>query len=335
VGMGERLKPSCAFCGAVYLPTIHTGVDLPPFGRTLAYAATDRQGAGLWVVCHKCEQWNMVPLERADRLAAIDRLEQQFLSTPSRVIDANIGVADLEGFARGWRSGWQWLRGRGRQLIRVGDGGWWTFAAWRRGRLLWRRRIGWFAFIALNALQAQFWSDLAVAIGLVAMVPLLFAIVWYHKVCPIHVGDGRVGWVTPRLEGKAQLRLENGEPGLLVHHTLGASELWGDRALRALAVLLARRNEKGGSREEIAAAMRLIDSVGGSRDAFRRLEPDLLKARAWGVSLRSLSDPLALALEMAVHEEVERRHAIGELAVLRVGRDDAVRLSQTIERELS
>ncbi len=48
-----------------------------PLGRRLAFDAAKGR---LWVVCRKCERWNLTPME--DRWEAIEQCEREFASTP-------------------------------------------------------------------------------------------------------------------------------------------------------------------------------------------------------------------------------------------------------------
>jgi hypothetical protein len=61
-----------------------------PVGRRLAFdAATGR----LWVVCRKCERWNLTPLD--ERWEAIEECERRFRATRLRASTDQIGLARL------------------------------------------------------------------------------------------------------------------------------------------------------------------------------------------------------------------------------------------------
>src|SRR5260370_35851068 len=61
-----------------------------PIGRRLAFdAATGR----LWVICRKCERWNLTPIE--ERWEAVEQCERLFTSTRLRVSSDNIGLSRL------------------------------------------------------------------------------------------------------------------------------------------------------------------------------------------------------------------------------------------------
>jgi hypothetical protein len=68
--------------------------DLEEFGvsRRLAFHAARGH---LWVVCPRCERWNLVPIE--ERWEAVEALERAFRETPTRYCTAEIGLAQLRG----------------------------------------------------------------------------------------------------------------------------------------------------------------------------------------------------------------------------------------------
>ena len=95
-------------------------VEAFPVGRRLAF---DQRRGRLWVVCRKCEKWNLTPLE--ERWDAIESCERLFRDTRKRVSTDNIGLARLA---------------EGLELVRIGEPQRPEFAAWRYGDQLGRRR---------------------------------------------------------------------------------------------------------------------------------------------------------------------------------------------------
>src|SRR5438046_4099695 len=61
-----------------------------PIGRRLAFDASKGR---LWVVCRKCERWNLTPLD--ERWEAIEECERLFSDTRLRASTDNIGLAKL------------------------------------------------------------------------------------------------------------------------------------------------------------------------------------------------------------------------------------------------
>jgi hypothetical protein len=89
-------------------------------GRRLAF---DAARGRLWVVCRRCERWNLTPLE--ERWEAVEECERRFRQTRLRVSTRNIGLARLR---------------EGLELVRVGEPLRPEFAAWRYGDQFGRRR---------------------------------------------------------------------------------------------------------------------------------------------------------------------------------------------------
>src|SRR5947208_534663 len=88
-------------------------VETFPVGRRLAFDAAKGR---LWVVCRKCERWNLTPLE--ERWEAVEDCERLFQDTRRRVSTDNIGLARLS---------------EGLELVRIGAPLRPEFAAWRYG----------------------------------------------------------------------------------------------------------------------------------------------------------------------------------------------------------
>jgi hypothetical protein len=95
-------------------------VETFPVGRRLAF---DQSKGRLWVVCRKCEKWNLTPLE--ERWEAIETCERLFHDARKRVSTDNIGLAKLT---------------EGLELVRIGEPQRPEFAAWRYGDQFGRRR---------------------------------------------------------------------------------------------------------------------------------------------------------------------------------------------------
>ena len=95
-------------------------IETFPVGRRLAFDAA--QGR-LWVVCRKCERWNLSPLE--ERWEAVEMCEKLFRDTRVRVSTENVGLAKHH---------------EGLELVRIGAPMRPEFAAWRYGDQFGRRR---------------------------------------------------------------------------------------------------------------------------------------------------------------------------------------------------
>jgi hypothetical protein len=271
----------------------------------------------LWVVCRKCERWNLSPLE--ERWEAIETCERLFRDTRLRVSTDNIGLARVAGgvelvrigpalrpeFAA-WRYGDQFGRRRRRKLIRVGlgvgivggavaggialgvsagvgfgSGGWWIW----RGIYAGYRRI---AYGSPEAIVAR------VPYGDESEGPQLLALQRRR------LADVRLGTTA----GKLLLSLPVG--GEVVHLT-------GEEAERAAGYVLPAINWAGAERREVEQAVHLIED---SRKAPSEFVREMARSTGGGRRLQEFPNAARLALEMAAHEESERRAMQGELALL-------------------
>ena len=88
-------------------------VESFPVGRRLAF---DVAKGRLWVVCTRCQRWNLTPLE--ERWEAVEDCERLFRATPMRASTENIGIARHR---------------EGLDLVRIGEPSAAEFAAWRYG----------------------------------------------------------------------------------------------------------------------------------------------------------------------------------------------------------
>src|SRR3712207_3080625 len=109
---------TCLFCNSEL--GRNEAVENFPVGRRLAYDAAKGR---LWVVCRRCERWNLTPLE--ERWEAIEQCERLYRGTRLRVSTDNIGLARLR---------------EGLELVRIGQPQRPEFAAWRYGDQFGRRR---------------------------------------------------------------------------------------------------------------------------------------------------------------------------------------------------
>jgi hypothetical protein len=98
--------------------------------------------------------------------------------------------------------------------------------------------------------------------------------------------------------------------------------LSGDDALRAAGQLLPKLNAAGARAAQVQSAVRLIEEVGDPAELFAaqaergRAGPRSRLTPGRGLLIGELPTEVRLALEMAAHEESERRALHGELALL-------------------
>lgn len=290
-----------------------------PVGRRLAF---DPDKGRLWVVCRKCERWNLTPLE--ERWEAFEQCERLFRDTRLRVSTDNVGLARLK---------------EGLELVRIGAPMRPEFAAWRYGDQFGRRRkkaIFW-ATAGVAAVSALTVGGIAAGVG-AAFAPqipnLLINIPIRSKV---RTRDGRLlKFRNPDLQ-KARLLNEPGstEWVLNVKHSKGKETFEGKEAMRIASHILPKMNSLAGSPRHVRTAVTKIEQA-GDPDRYLAQIADELDPEAWnppGVgrplfpgklgTIHKLPAPTRLALEMALHEEQEMRAMMGELIELELAWHEA------------
>lgn len=324
----------------MYTHCVHCGADLGrnevleafPVGRRVAF---DEAQGRLWVVCARCERWNLAPFD--SRWEAIEQGERAYRGTAVRVATDNIGLAR-------WRDG--------TTLVRIGRPLRPEFAAWRYGDQFGRRRkrawmMGGAAAAGVGAIAA---GAALTGAGFLVLPPLLHVGTlltavsgtrvrwrplahpdgdWFlpcgnPRLVPGHGGERwaiEIGWVkriaSPRVTWRE--RLSPGPGGSNAEN--GRVTLHGELARDTLAKLLPGVNGGGATRARVDEAVTLLDEVGGPE---RVLPWAMEQRRAWGAKqtfgdtgdLGYIPRTARLAIEMAVHEERERLALAGELAEL-------------------
>ncbi|NJD09812.1 MAG: hypothetical protein FIB01_04995 [Gemmatimonadetes bacterium] len=290
---------TCIFCNTSLGQ--NRSLERFPVGHRLAFDA--RRGR-LWVVCSSCLRWNLSPLE--ERWEVIEDCERLYRGTRVRVSTEQIGLARLA---------------EGLELVRIGRPLRPEFAAWRYGDQFAKRRqramLG-----AAAGLTGVGWLWL----GGIAGGSLLGMYILYRLgvravrgspnkiVAHVPVGDSR------RLELQrkelARVSLEPlGETDWSL--TLPATKdrqvrLYGEDALRGLALVLPPANRYGGNRVMVQQAVQHIEHTG---DPLRYVQYVASRPTLAG-SITEMPPVVRLALEMSTHEEQERRALEGELARL-------------------
>lgn len=315
-----------------------------PVGRRLAF---DPARGRLWVVCGRCERWNLSPLET--RWEAIEACERRFRDTRLRVSSDNIGLAKLR---------------EGLELVRVGDPLRHEFAAWRYGDQFGRRRKR--AIVYAGAATAGggvlVMGGAAAGVSMGALFPPLSQALqnWYRDrtVDRLYDDEGRPIRIqrkhlyTSRLEpgvdegwrlrmdyapgwGKPPRRRLRSVEGsgwqLETPDRRGSLIVTGEEAIAFAGKLMAHANRRGGRKSAIEAAVDRIEEAGhpeaflplAAREAERSFrdsgKTDLPEKKLERLtkplpgSLAGLPVDLRLAVEMAAQEEAEREALEGEL----------------------
>lgn len=293
---------TCMFCNRS-LGTNQV-VETFPVGRRLAFDAAKGR---LWVVCGRCERWNLSPLE--ERWEAVEALEGIFRGTRVRVSSENIGLAKHP---------------EGLELVRVGEPLRPEFAAWRYGDQFGRRRKRAIAYGVGGAVVLG-----GVVVGGLATGVLSGAVLGQsgnfvnifvngRTLAKVKAPDGSVLKLkNPDLQ---KTRLEtNGDGWDLVVKKGSKEHRWtGEEAHRVAGVLVSRINRNGAGKQAVQDAVRRLDELGSPeeviRAAARERARNTFKER-YG-TLAKIPAPTRLAVEMALHEEQERRALEGELWLL-------------------
>lgn len=320
---------TCLFCHK------HLGVNevIEPFpiGRRLAF---DTSKGRLWVVCKKCERWNLAPFDQ--RWEALEECERQFRDARKRVSTDHIGLARLD---------------EGLELVRIGEPLRPEFAAWRYGDQFGHRRRN--AIIRGAGVAAFAGALLAGGIGAGVLAGGGY---WIYEIL-VHAARGvsrrRVLARIPVAEGEKltvrgqDLRWVRLLPGsqrddlkMEFWHPTGRTVITGERALHAATLIMPKVNRTGAWQRQVQEAVKHIESSNdpvsylhhAAEEAQQQIR-DLAKWSPRNVQMRAgalerLPTTTRLAIEMAVNEENERYALAGELGLLEMAWRDAEEIAR-------
>jgi len=324
---------TCIFCHSSL--GANEAIEHFPVGRRLAF---DAARGRLWVVCRSCERWNLTPLE--ERWEAIEECERLFSATKLRVSTDNIGLARIR---------------EGLELVRVGTPLRPEMAAWRYGDQFGRRRRKHLIWTGAGVAAALGIVVVGPATGIIAgsswglwnlastvnsayqqrRVRARLVISEFGEPVAIRLKQLNRVSIVPDDEGWA-LRVPFQPPGSATSSSDSRLRGWrfnqgielatlitGDAALQAASKLLPAINASGAKRGEVESAVQLIGEVAEPAGLFERyasLPPEVSRRSrndgSPGRLLTNLPREVRLALEMATHEESERRALEGELSLL-------------------
>ena len=281
-----------------------------PVGRRLAF---DVERGRLWVVCPRCGEWNLTPLE--ERWEAVESCERLFASAPVRASSKHMGLARTPDV----------------ELVRVGAAALRDeLANWRYGPRLRRRRR---RAVLLLAGAGVATGSIALAAWGIALAGA-WAVELVRGIGPVgatsFIGPhGERVRLTQSLVERVRMARTSGAKGpralVAVAGPAGQEMRYGrEVALRLLAGVLPRLNWRGTTAGELARATRIVDAEEAiAADRARRggdPQPPWQRVAVahWppGDLLFSMEPVARLAFEMAVTEEVKRRALAGEAATL-------------------
>ncbi len=294
-------------------------------GSRLAFDAAKGR---LWAICPACARWNLSPLD--ERWEAIEECERLYRGTTQRVSTGNVGLARVRD---------------GTTLVRIGDPLRPEMAAWRYGDQFGRRRTR--RALAMGAASLAAGAVLAAGpVAGIATAALLAGTrsgrnvldLWTSVRVPSPRGILRVSrsqvqrvaihsdhsekWA---LEVPHRMRMFTSLRDTVANFGEETTIFRGDDALRAARVIFPKVNGAGGLPRRVAEAVGVLEEA---PDAARILglvgRRERVSSVRWnhydpgeGQALRGLHPSLRLAIEMALHEEDERRAMEGELTALR------------------
>lgn len=321
---------TCTFCHAPL--GRNEALEHFPVGKRVAF---DQARGRLWAVCPSCRQWNLSPIET--RWEAIEEGEKLYRDTKLRVATEQIGLAKLRD---------------GTELIRIGEPLRPEFAAWRYGERFARRyRNAWLYGAGAVAIVGGWMAAgpaIGIAFGGISTLPINIYTTWRtryddRKVVVRHEDESGPFMVTRSLVRATRVVKDassplgwsievQGRPGVPNARGLGPSRtllgqheakdapriIGGTAALDAMRSILPEVNASGGRRATVDEAVRRLEAVGGPERMFLDgiKSSSLSKLPGRSCELGEIDAPLRLALEMAAHEETERRALEGELAAL-------------------
>ena len=276
---------TCLFCNQNL--GANEAIEHFPVGRRLAF---DEAKGRLWVVCRKCERWNLTPLE--ERWEAIEECERAFRETRMRVSTEHIGLARLK---------------EGLELVRIGEPQRPEMAAWRYGDQFGRRRRKRFALVAgavvVGGTVMVAGPMLGLAVGAGGLPFQLLnaggSIYRHRKLVHIPTPDGST--VPTRLSEIPKVRLLADGNDVVLHVPIVAPqggpwwryergtrqlELTGMDAIRAAGALLPSLNRGGGSGRRtcgppLAALPAAFVARLNATAKFRNQQPEIATSSPW------------------------------------------------------
>jgi hypothetical protein len=300
---------SCIFCAAPLGG--NDALERFPVGRSLAF---DGEKGRLWAVCGRCARWNLAPID--ERWEAIEDAERLFRDTRLRVQSENVGLAKLPD---------------GTRLIRVGQALSGELAAWRYGGRLVDRHRRRMVISTVNMAATALFGP--VALVLAPGSRWLLDVTTYGwkgrhtaKVqrVPASLSPTGRALILPR-GGMLDSHLAEGAGGELLlrvpvlnqRNERFHAEFADDAARAVLSRAMLMVNHEGASRGDVKQAVAALADAPSAEAYIRTV------ARNRGVlggerseGTRKLTPTGLRALEMALHEEQERRALDGELAAL-------------------
>ena len=279
-----------------------------PIGRRLAF---DSERGRLWVICRHCNRWNLSPLE--ERWEAIDECERLYSQTRTRLATENIGLARVK---------------EGSDLVRIGKPQRPEFAAWRYGQeLVRRRRKDWMAAGVVTGAALGVWLA-GPALGLFAagsstiifQAPNVYSLYrnFGRTVLKLPAGMGQHYVLRGHHIRKARLVSVADHWRLSIPYEGEEVQFKGDQALRTAGQILPHINIGGATDKQIQGAVTRLQGASSPMQYFEETAKQYTGRYRWSDHnlITRIPAEVRIGLEMAAHEEQERRALEGELKEL-------------------
>lgn len=300
-------------------------IEAFPVGRRLAF---DPHKGRLWVVCRACRRWNLTPLE--ERWEAVEECELLFRTLPTRVHSEEIGAAVHPG---------------GLRLIRIGEPLPVEFAVCRYGETMGRRyrRNTYYAAAGIGVGAALTVAGTVAGLGTIGFVwqapQLVNGIrVWRNRPT-IRLPDGTIRKVH---SGQVDFLNPGEHPELGLRVRLKRKEdvaFFGGDAKKVASKVFPLVNQRGARLDTVKEAVSLLSEVGGPeaflQETWGKGRPRPGSSIRWvmsldrkGANVGALNPLSRIAIEMALHQEQERKAMKGELDELKAAWRAAEELAQ-------
>lgn len=306
-------------------------LELFPVGNRIAF---DAWKGRLWAVCPRCARWNLAPIE--ERWEPVEQAEKLFRDARLRIHSENVGLARMPD---------------GTRLIRVGEALPGELVAWRYGRQLLQRRNRYILGVTGFAVAVIGWNVLpvfaAVGGGGGAAWAIMAGIQQKRQQKIVDRvdadSDGARDEIIVRrwhVEGMsllpsadrtielmirdAHLKKPKGASSRVRSNSSDVVTVRGDAARKLLARAMVQVNRRGADHGLLENATRVLGEAGSAEDYLQGIAAQgaalgkRAGTRAGNVAGPDapVAAPHALALEMALNEDSERRAMEGELAAL-------------------
>ncbi len=300
-------------------------IEAFPVGRQLAF---DMDRGRLWVVCISCRRWNLTPLE--ERWEAVEECEIAFRSLPTRVHSEQIGAA---------------VHPEGLRLVRIGEPLPVEFAVCRYGETMARRarRHAYYVAAGIGVGGALLVGGLVMGFagaGSLAQAPNIVEMIRRRatrvsirlpdgSVTKVHAGQ--VEFLNPTEESTIGLRVRVRRKEAVALH--------GREARKVAGKVIPLVNRGGAKLSAVRDAVSMMADVGGPeaflQETWGKGRPEPGSSRGWvrtldwkGAPIGAMGHQSSMALEMALHQEQERRALEGELVELRAAWRNAEEMAQ-------